>query len=284
MAGRGLAKSAYAAVLRSLPAKIAISMDYFLRHNRIPNLENPQTFTEKIQYRKLYERDARLPMLADKQLVKEHVAKILGPEWVIPTIWYGNGLPAREHRNWPLPYVLKATHGSGQNYFATSPEQQDWEKMEAKVAEWLDRKHAAQFYEWLYSEIHPRLLVEPYLGGLDELPLDYKFLVFGGKVRYIQVDTGRKTAHRRCFYDSHWNRQQFALGYPLETSDVPVPGELDRMIQAAELLGNGFTFIRVDMYEIENKPLFGELTFYPDSGREVFSPKDYDLKLGQLWP
>jgi hypothetical protein len=127
------------------------------------------------------------------------------------------------------------------------------------------------------------LLVEPYLGQGNILPVDYKFFVFGGRVEYIQVDTGRAQSDRRCFFNSTWDRQSFCLGYPLETLAVKAPQSLDRMIAGARVLGADFEFVRVDFYEVDARPLFGELTFYPGSGRERFFPHSMDRAFGNLW-
>lgn len=193
-------------------------------------------------------------------------------------------MPPRPDRKWPIPYVLKATHGSGQNYFVTSAETQIWSLIEHLADVWLKTKHGAEYREWLYRQIAPGLLVEPYIGTIGVLPLDYKFWVFDGRVKYIQVDTDRATRHKRCFFDPNWTRQQFALEYPLETRPLAPPRSLDRMLWAAGRLSDGFSFVRVDFYEHEEAPLFGEMTFYPGSGREPFVPRTADLDLGRLWP
>ena len=281
---RSLAKRAYHALLTKLPDEAAVSLDFFLAHRRLPHLKEPRTFSEKIQYRKLYNKDPRFPVLADKFQVKDYVREALGEQWLIPSIWYGKALPPREERNWPIPYVLKATHGSGQNIFVASPDDQNWELIEERAEGWLHNRYGTPFREWLYGQITPGLLVEPYVGCGDILPVDYKFYVFGGEVRTIQVDTGRAQNHRRCFYDRKWKPQPFALMYPLETSPIAKPASLDAMIEAAEHRGRDFAFVRVDLYEVEGRPLFGEMTFYPESGRGVFSPPHYDRMFGNLWP
>jgi hypothetical protein len=223
-----------------------------------------------------------MPNLADKLLVKERVRKVLGEQWLIPTIWAGSSLPPDWQRQWPIPYVLKATHGSGQNLFVLDKNEENPRVIERTVAAWLDHTHGVSFQEWLYSEIEPRIIVEPYLGTVGVPPIDFKFFVFHGRVAMIQVDTDRQLAHKRTFYDAHWNKQNIECGYRRDHGNIPRPISLPLMIEAAEALAAGFTFVRVDLYEIDGKPMFGELTFYPDSGRLKFNPPEIDIQLGKL--
>jgi hypothetical protein len=118
---------------------------------------------------------------------------------------------------------------------------------------------------------------------IDENPKDYKFYVFHGQVRFVQVDTDRFTSHRRCFYDRDWKRCPFSLEYPIETRELERPLHLSQMVEAAEKLSNGFDFVRVDLYELEYGPKFGEMTFAPEAGYGKFSPVEYDLVLGEMW-
>jgi hypothetical protein len=124
---KSLIKDARVEVLQALPIRAAIiNLEFLKYHGRLPRLSPPETFNEKIAHRKLYDRDPRMPRLADKILVKQHVSDLLGPEWTIPTLWSGEALPPREERNWQTPYVLKASHGCGWNIFVNSPEDEDW--------------------------------------------------------------------------------------------------------------------------------------------------------------
>lgn len=108
--------------------------------------------------------------------------------------------------------------------------------------------------------------------------------MFNGRAEYIQVDTDRETNHKRAFFDRDWRKQDFIFGYPLETGDILKPESLSDMIGAAETLAEGFTFVRIDFYEINGRPKFGEITFYPDGGIKRFVPDCYDEKFGALWP
>lgn len=247
-----------------------------------PNVLFPQTFSEKIQRRKLFDRDPRMPLRADKIAVKDFVSSKLGASWVTPTIWYGDALPGR--RDWPMPFVLKGSHGSHMNHFVRSSDEVDWPAIEAMCRKWLgERYYGAWGGEWLYSRIPPRLLVEPFIGELAGLPIDYKLWTFHGRVEFIQVDTDRETSHKRTMFDRNWKRLPFTVACPIDEKRINPPGALARMIEAAETLSERSPFVRVDLYEINGAPRFGEMTYYPGSGWEPFKPAEYDREIGKLY-
>ena len=251
---------------------------------RTPSLLFPRTFNEKVRRTKLLNRDRRLPLRADKIAVKQFVEQKLGPEWITQTLWYGDALPPLSGRNWPLPYVLKASHGSGMNLFIRTEADIDWPRIERLCTEWLNETSYGKYGgEWLYSKIRPRLLVEPFFGTDGILPLDYKLWTFKGEVAFIQVDTDREHGHKRTMFDLDWNLLPFTTAYEMDPRDIPRPASLRQMIDAAEILSERMPFVRVDFYEIDGNPRFGEMTFYPDSGVARFIPAEFDRKYGDLW-
>jgi len=281
-----LRRAANAAIGRLLPFTPTRFALYYLgwkHHGRIPNLDRPRTFNEKIAHRKLFDRDPRLPRFADKILVKEHVAQVLGPEWIVPTVWQGRELPPRQERNWPIPYVLKANHGSGWNIFVNSPESQRWDEIERATALWLKQDYGRRKREWAYTKIEPRLLVEPHLGDPAGFPLDLEVWVFSGKAFQIEVNLGKQGEHEQYFFDLDWNRKPFVYSRPGPRDYVPRPASLERIVAAGERLGDSFPFVRVDFYEVGGRPYFGEMTFYPNGGLMPFKPETVDAELGRLW-
>lgn len=270
-------------VMQLLPDRIAIARDYRKFHGKNLRLNPPITFNEKIAWRKMYDRDPRLPALTDKLLAKEYAARLLGSEWINPVLWQGSALPARHERNWPIPYVLKANHGSQWNYFVRTFEDQDWDAIELKANTWLRLQYGKSAREWGYSTIKPALFVEPYLGPVTELPLDYKLWVFGGSVAYIQVNSDSPAVFETYFYDRAWNRQSFDYMWPGAPRGIARPQSLEKMIGAAELLGAEFAFVRVDFFEIAGHPYFAEMSFYPNSGLGRFMPESADEEMGRLW-
>ena len=252
-----------------------IALLYGLRHGRRVHPHRPERFTDWIQWRKLYDRDPRMPSLADKLAVKAHVAETLGAQWVTPTLWHGSELPAKA----PCapPFVVKSRHGSNQCAFVRTGDE-DWAAIRAEAKKWMRAPYGALLDEWLYRHIPRGLLAEPFIGDGGELPVDYKIYVFGGRAACVKLDRNREHGHWRAIYDLDWKPVWAPPGW----QDPPPPASLPEMVEAAETLGKGFDFVRVDFYEICGRPRFGEMTFYPGSGLSPL-PDDLDFWLGSLW-
>ena len=257
-------------------AQTRIRFTYLWRHRKLPDLANPQTFTEWVQWRKLNDRDARLPLFADKVRVKDLVADRIGTEWIIPTYWFGEELPAQP--DWPTPLVVKSRHGCNQYAFVFG-EQPDWAPVRRQTKDWMKQSYGFWLDEWLYRHIPRGIIVEPFIGEDRAVPIDYKFYVFGGRVEYVQVHLDRGGRHRWILFDPSWRR----VSAPTRDADPSPPKSLTRMIYAAEELGRGLDFVRVDLYESGGTPLFGEMTFYPGSGLDPFFPALLDLVIGERW-
>ena len=273
-------KLAYLEVLRRLPDAAAVKLDYFRVFGRFPNLANPQLFSEKMQYLKLQDHDPRTPALVDKVRVKNFVANAIGEEWLIPTLWHGEHLTPEILSDMPMPAVVKANHSSAQVKFVTANSNLSSVAQEANG--WLSYDHHVVHREWAYGNVKRQLLIEPFIGG-ERAPDDYKFWVFDGVVRFIQVDHGRFNQHTRQFYSPSWARLDLKMNYPDAPANEPAPQHLEFMLKAASKLAQGFRFVRVDLYDTPQKPLFGEMTFSPEAGLCRFEPAGFDLELGESW-
>jgi hypothetical protein len=239
-------------------------------------LNAPQLFTEWVQHRKLHDRDPRLPVLADKVLAKQFVADLLGKGWATPTLWQGFQLPVKSA--WDYPFVVKSRHGCG--HIVIVKNDLDYERARRESRRWTKRNYGAWLDEWLYAQIERGLLVEPLIGNAEELPIDYKVFVFGGRARFVQVHLGRgEGAHRWIVFDREWQR----VSPPSADADPSPPASLAAMLKASEQLGTGFRFVRTDFYDVEGEARFGELTFYPGSGLERVEPPRLNLLMGLLW-
>ncbi len=139
--------------------------------------------------------------------------------------------------------------------------------------------------EWSYRDIVPTLLIEELLTDAgDDIPADFKFLVFDGRAVYLQVDFARFSDHRRNFYDRDLNQLNVTYKkYPSSDRPIVFPQNIDEMFSLADRLGRGFDFLRVDLYNIAGRIVFGELTNYPAAGRGVFDPSEYDKIFGAQW-
>ena len=217
-----------------------------------------------------------MPLLADKVRVKEFVEKRIGPEWLIPTLWHGDVLPLQP--SWPAPFVVKSRHGCNQVAFVRTG-REDWPEIRRRAARWMTKDYGGWLDEWLYSDITRGIMIEPFIGSEGELPVDWKFYVFGGRACFIQVHLGREDDHRWIVMDRDWQR----VSASSEDADPARPLNFETMIMAAEKLGRDFDFVRVDLYEVAGQPLFGEMTFYPGSGLDRFDPVSLDATMGHEW-
>ena len=260
----------------SLSMLARVNLAYLWRQRRTLDLHNPRRFTELVQWRKLHERDPRMPLLIDKVNVKHIVARQLGDEWVTPTLWTGLSLPSVPY--WPKPFVVKSRHGCNQRRFVRRGTV-DWGSIQRASAKWMRRDYGFWLDEHGYRHIPRGLLIEPFVGDGGVLPIDYKLYVFHGRVSFIQVHLGREDDHRWLVFDRDWRR----VSSLTKDSDPPPPASLMRMIEGAEVLGRRFDFVRIDFYEVGDRPRFGEMTFYPGSGLDPFDPPELDLAMGALW-
>jgi hypothetical protein len=273
-------------VKRALPKRFAIALQFHHHHGYFPDLRRPKTFSEKIQYRKLHDRDPRMPRLVDKLTVKGIVADVLGDDWVIPTLWSGTDPAALPFDQLTPPYVVKANHASQCNYFVRSALDVRPDHIRAEARRWLKLDYGARYHEWAYTVVPRRILVEPFVSESTALPIDYKFSVFRGRVQHIGVIVGRGTPRQRAIYfapDWTWMPVSLTMGGRVEHMDIPPPQSLSAMTDAAQQLAETFSYARVDFYEINGRPLFGEMTFYPVAGYESYAPAAYDRVLGDRW-
>lgn len=255
--------------------RVRVPITYFWRHRRWPNVVKPALFTEWVQWRKLNNRDCGLAMLTDKLFAKDFAASCIGDDFVVPTLWQGTSLPTLPP--WPLPFIIKANHGCGQ--FVVVRCAADWQRAKCQAPGWLARPYGFWLDEWHYTQARRLLLVEPFIGPDDALPIDYKIYVFGGVARCIQVHLDRASRHRWIQYDRNW--RPLSIGSDGEC--IAPPSSLAAMLRAAECIGARRDHLRVDFYEIDGKPLFGETCLFPGSGLDRFQPASLDTVLGSYW-
>lgn len=254
--------------------RLYLSLLYLARHRRWPNLDRPARFTEWVQWRKLHDRDPSLARLSDKLAAKAFADEMAGTAIAVPTIWSGADLP--EAPPAPLPLVVKPNHGCRQIRIVR--EASDWPSARQAVAGWVRRRYGAALGEWHYRAARPLVIVEPFVGEGDALPDDDKVYVFGGRAAIVQHHVGRGTRrHRWSQFDCDWRRVGGA------ESNVPAPPHLAQMLAAAEAIGAGFDFLRVDFYDVGGRLWFGEVALFPGSGLDPFDPVTLDDALGALW-
>jgi hypothetical protein len=279
---REMVQSAWRWLLDLLPARWHVTVDHLRFHKSFPNLSNPRTLSEKIAWRKLYERDPRMPSLVDKITSKEQMAARFGEGFVIPTLATFASESEIDFGALQYPCVIKANHGSSMNLFLME-RPADEEKVRGKLGRFLRFRYHAVREEWAYSKVKPRLLVEPFLAGGEHGLVDYKIHTFHGHAYAIEIITDRYTGHYGAMFDRDWNEIPCLFGAVKAPYTIPRPVQLDRMIDIAEQIGKDFSYVRVDFYEVEGRAVFGEITFYPGGGLDVVEPEEYDEIFGRQW-
>jgi len=281
---RNIVGKVYRSVIDRLPDYVLINLTYFRTFRRLPNLRHPRTFTEKIAWRKLYQHNPQFPIFADKVAVKAEIANLIGEQHIIETLWVGDNPEDIPFDALKPPYVIKVNHSSGGNVFIRTAQDIKKDKIVASMRGQLGFSHAHRSREWGYLGIPHKVLVERMveMPG-DDVPEDYKFFAYHGRVHFIEVDYDRFKGHKRNLYDREWNLLPVKLKFPPTSKAICKPVNLGEMINLAEKIGAQFDFVRVDLYSPPQGILFGEVTFYPYSGLQRFIPKDWDNKFGEPW-
>jgi hypothetical protein len=251
---------------------------------RRPDLILARRNSERIQRAKLFRRDPRLPELGDKIEAKRVIADLVGEQYVVPTLWSGEALPPRSERTWPRPFFVKASAGSSMQVRVPADGPPRWRRVERKVDRWLEASYGAPGAEWHYALMPRRILVEPHLGDHDRLPDDYKLWVFHGQVQIVHWLTDRGTPEfGGRFLDRDWKEAFRSHRFRTHERMPEVPRSWDTMVEIAETLAQDFPFVRVDLYEVDGRPMVGELTFTPTAGFHRLDPPEADLMLGTFW-
>ncbi|MGY2078791.1 ATP-grasp fold amidoligase family protein [Modestobacter sp. SYSU DS0657] len=265
------------AVVDRLPLPAKRGVLFRRAHGRWPP-RVPRTFTEKVNWRVVHDRRPLIGQLGDKLAMKAYAAVVLPALRIPRVLWTGTDVAGLAGADLPGRWVLKPNHGTMRVHLGGG--RPDVEQLRRVTAGWLDEPLYRTRGEWVYSQARRVLLVEEFLGA-GEPPADVKLLVFGGRVRLVQVDTGRFGDHRRRLYTPDWT----PVDVDEEVAPGPVtapPASLDELTQVAEALGAAFDFVRVDLYDVDGEVWFGELTPYPGGGLDRFDPA-LDAQLGAAW-
>lgn len=258
---------------------------YLKRIGKPLNLDNPKSYTEKIQWRKLNEITETITRLTDKYAVREWVADAIGSEYLIPLLGCWKNSSDIPFDELPKEYVLKTNNASGTNIIVRDSGSINVESIRHRLDEWLQYEMGWIGFELQYLGIEPCILAEQLMhddGGTEDLR-DYKFLCFDGEPKFIWVDVDRSKHHARSVFDTNWKLQPWnQYRYPTAGGINP-PDSLAEMLELAARLSQGFSHVRVDLYEIGGKPYFGEMTFTNGSGFEPILPDEYDIMLGSMW-
>lgn len=276
-----------------IPDKLYLRLVYWGEMGSKLNLKEPQTFTEKLQWLKIHNRKLEYTTYVDKYRVREYITAKLGSEYLIPLIGVYNNSDEISWESLPDKFVIKCNHGSGTNIICTNKSNLDIDETKNKLNKWMTKSWYWFGREWPYKNIEKKIIIEEFLQDEEQsVPKDYKFWIFNGKVKYINVHFIHNNKTYINIYNSEWKLQNYAMGHDqrdLNTRHTcetkhDEPENLSKMINFAEKLAGNQPFLRIDFYEVNSHIYFGEITFYPTSGFIKFYPNQevLDEKYGSL--
>lgn len=270
---------------RLIPDRIYLQIVYFRHFKKFIDFDNPKTFNEKIQWLKLNYRKEEYTNLVDKYRVKQYITKLIGEEYVIPTLGVWNNADDIDFKSLPEKFVLKCNNDSGGIVICKNKKDFDEVKAKSFLKERLKNNGYWYGREWPYKNVKPCIIAEKYMEDSISKDLkDYKFFCFNGSMEFFDIDIDRFIEHRSNYYDRNGNFLPFGKTYcpPDYTKKIEMPKNLDKMIELAETISHNTVLSRIDFYEIDGQVYFGEITFYPGSGFSPFTDEKWDYKLGDM--
>jgi hypothetical protein len=248
---------------------------YRLKMKRKLNLENPHDYQEKLQWLKLYNHDPRYTQMVDKITAKIYAKEKIGEKYIIPTIGVWEHFDQIDFDKLPNEFVLKTNHSGGNTgvVLCTDKSKLDLKQAREKLEASLKHNVYDRHREWPYKNVKPMIMAESYMSDDSELNKgglsDYKFTCFNGVADNVMVCTDRASGETKFyFYNRNWNLMPLNVrGKNTDSSfKLPKPICMDEMFEIAGKLSEGIPFLRVDLYCINERPYFGETTFFPASG------------------
>lgn len=256
----------------------------YITHHRC-NLKNPTRYTEKLQYLRLfvYPYDKEVSRCASRDGVREYVKEMGLEEILIPSYGVYEKFDDIDFDKLPDQFVMKCTHACAFNEIVRDKSKFNIEQSRKKFNKWLKTNYGNKTLEKHYSKIKPQIIIEKYIGEIEHLPLEYKIHVFNGVAKSLYVVSGRGEDIRYNNYYIDWtpfDGSQFN-GWKKRESGIYKPDNFDEMVKIAELLAKKFPFVRVDLYDINGKIYFGEMTFTPAKGTLILDDDKCDFEMGE---
>lgn len=252
------------------------------------NLDNPILFSEKLQWLKLHNRHEIYVNMVDKVKVKDYVEELIGSEYIIPTIGIWNTPDEIDFENLPSQFVIKCNHNSGTGmYICKDKSKMDIERVKENLRKGLKENYYLRGREWPYKFVQRKIIAEQFMKDDKSSELiDYKFFCFNGVPYLCQVISNRSTNETIDFFDMNWNRLKGLKGLNENINnsleEIPCPSCFSVMKDLVSTLAKGHPFIRIDFYSVNNRPYFGEITFFPKGGFGKFTPDEWNQKLGDM--
>ena len=274
-------KSILRKLTRILSDKAYIKLVFLFRFKKFPDLKNPKTFNEKLQWLKLYDRKPEYTKMVDKYAVREYIKEKIGEEYLIPLLGVWDSFDEIDFDSLPEQFVLKCTHNSGGLIICKDKSKLNINSARKKINRSIKSNYYWQGREWPYKNVKPRIIAEKYMVDESGTELkDYKFFCFSGEPKLFFIATGRPHDTRFDFYDMDFNHLPFTNGHPNSDKELKKPAGFDEMVRLSKLLSEGIKSARIDFYDVNGKVYFGEITFFHWGGMIPFEPSEWDYKLG----
>lgn len=267
---------------KKIPDRKYLEILHEVRMGETLDFKNPQSFNQKLQWLKLYDRRPEYKNMTDKYEVRKFVATKIGEEYLIPLLGVWDNYEDINFEDLPVKFALKCTHDSGSTIICDKNKGINHKKLKRFFQKKLEFDYYWGSREWNYKDIAPRIIAEKFMVDESGTELkDYKIFTFNGVAKIIQVDIGRFTKHERNIYTTNWDLLDVTVKVPSNPNlIIEKPKKLDEMIDLAEKLSEGIPHVRVDLYTTGDSIFFGELTFHHAGGQEKFEPKSFELEMG----
>lgn len=271
-------------ILNWLDDEKYIKLVYRLAFGKKIDLNNPKSFTEKINYYKLYYRNPLMKQCADKYEVRKFVKERIGEKYLNDCIGIWNNINDIDFNKLPNKFVLKPTNGSGDVVICDNKNDFDWNVAKTKLYQNRRKHFSSKTREWAYYDLPYRIIGERYIESSDEYQIkDYKFFCFNGEPKFLFVASERGTENLKFdFFDLNWNWLPVTNNHN-HNPNQDKPQHFEEMLMICRKLSKEFPHVRVDLYEEEGKIYFGELTFYHFGGFTKFEPEEWDYKFGEYF-
>jgi hypothetical protein len=265
-----------------MPDALYLKILFRLEMDRKLDLQNPQTFNEKIQWLKLYDRKPFYAQFVDKYEVRKFIAEKLGEEYLVPLLGMWDSVDDIDFEKLPNQFVLKCTHDSGSVVVCKDKSILDKKEAIRKLKKGMKRNYFWGGREWPYKDVKSRIIAEEFLIPENGISLnDYKFYSFNGDIKFLLVCSDReKGTHKKNYFNIDFKPLNIEQKNYAKSLFLEKPQNLEKMLIFGKKLSCIAPFIRIDFYEHNEKVYFGELTFYPNSGLLDWSG-DLDLKFGE---
>lgn len=262
-----------------------LSRKYQLYFGQKLDLQNPQTFNEKLQWLKLYNRKPEYTVMVDKYKVREYIAQELGEEYLIPLLGVWDNPDEIDFDALPNQFVLKCNHNSGLGMCICKDKSElDISKVKVELRKGLKQDYYLTGREWPYKDVPRKIIAEKYMEDVSGDLKDYKFYCFNGEMKFVMINSDRNTSRptRADYFDRDFNWLDFTWGYSHAEVHPKKPEQFEKMVAIVEKLAKGLPHTRVDLYDCNGKIYFGELTFFDGSGFDKIEPLEWDYKIGKL--